>query len=131
MDAVPEQPAQVADLLAEAFTTGEGVDLLAIDERMSAAHAHVLVHAVAIYQAYVGVVAEETGERVADVGRRPVLGEVRRPAAAAAAIAGGVPEHFVIDHVAPDPAADPEHGVAQSAFHGREGAKRPRTGSSL
>lgn len=66
-DAVSEQTARVAHLLAEPLAAGEGVRGPWIDERMAAAHTDILVHSVPVRETDVGVMAQEARQRVTDV----------------------------------------------------------------
>src|SRR5688572_32918539 len=68
VDVVPEQPAQVADLLPEQLTIGEGINPLGLDERMRAPDADIFAHSVAIRESGLGMLTQTTGERVPDVG---------------------------------------------------------------
>ena len=62
--AVSEQPAQVAHFLAEPRGRCVGIAVGMEEQRMSALHADIIVVTVANRETFVGVVAEEAGERV-------------------------------------------------------------------
>lgn len=110
-DLVAKEPAPVADLLGEDGALGKRVRCRRKNERMTAAHADVLVVAVAVDQANVGVVAEKAGQRVADARERAVLAEIWRAAAALPAAVVEPAEGAVVDRVSPDATAQPRYRV--------------------
>lgn len=105
-DAVPEQAARIPYLLREARFALEPIAAGRKHQRVAAAYADVLVHASPVGQPHVGVMTEETRQRVPDVRRPAVLGQVLDAAPAASHGAGRPAEDGVVDHVAPDPAAE-------------------------
>ena len=107
-DAVSEQTARVAHLLAEPLAAGEGIRGLWIDERMAAAYADVLTHSVPVCETHVGVMPQEARQRMTDVRRGTIFRQVLRAAAAVARFPTRAPEHPVVDDVAPDAAAQAE-----------------------
>ena len=72
-DVVAEQPARIPDSLGETLSPGKSIGVGAKDERVAASHTDILVQRITGRQAYVGVMAEKTGERVTDVGGGTVL----------------------------------------------------------
>src|SRR5688572_519591 len=115
LDAMPEDPAGVPHLLGKPFFVREAVHLGRKDQRMSATHADVLVHPVAVREAHVGVVAQETGQGMTHVCGSPVLGQVL-DAALAVPGAGRSPEHLVVHDVAPEPAAETHPECAHALY---------------
>ena len=107
-DAVSEQTARVAHLFAEPLAAGEGIRGLRIDEGMAAAHADILVHAVPVCETHVGVMPQEARQRMTDVRRGTIFGQVLRAAAAVSRLPARAPEDTVVDDVAPDAAAQAE-----------------------
>ena len=80
--AVTKQSAQIADLLRKLSFGGVGVGVCTEQERVAALHAHIFVTAVSIDQAFVRVMAEETGQRVTNARDAAVFGKVGDAAAA-------------------------------------------------
>ena len=101
-----EQSARVSNLFREAIARGEAVRIRGVNEQVTAANANVLVHAVAVGEAHIGVVAQETGQRVPNVGPGSVLSQILITATASACPSACVPEHLVVDHVSPQRAAE-------------------------
>lgn len=103
LHAVPEEPARVAHLLCEALLVRETIGGGWKNERMPTADADVFMHAVAVREPDVGVVAEEARERMADVRGPSVFGQVVRstPAAPASVLS----EYLVVDDMSPQRAA--------------------------
>lgn len=108
--AMSEQSATIPDLLAEPVALGKRIRMRRIHERMTTPHADVFVHAVAVGEPHVGVVPQETGQRVADVRRGAIFAEVVDAAAALPPLAAGLPERLVVDDVAPHAATGLEQG---------------------
>ena len=106
--AMAEQPARVSNLLGEARGSREPVGPRREDQRVAAAHADVFVHAAAIREAHVGVMAEEARHCVPDVSPAAVLGQILDAAAAVSTLVSRSAEHIVVDDVAPELAADAE-----------------------
>ena len=79
-------------------------------QRVSTSNTDILVHAIAIGEPHVGVMPDETGQRVANVSRFPGLQQVVDAAPAASPVAARGAEHMVVDHVPPDPAAESHPG---------------------
>ena len=67
VDAMTEQPTGISDLLGEALAMSKPVRTGGKNQRVTAANAHVLVHPLAVGQTNIGMVAQETGERVPNV----------------------------------------------------------------
>ena len=103
---VSEQSAGVTDFLREASAACKTVGARGKHQWMAAAHAHVLVHAVPMGEANVGVMSQETRQRVAHVRRRSVLSQVLGAASAAPDPARGAAKHLVVNDVSPHRAAE-------------------------
>lgn len=86
-----------------------GIAPLAKQQRMAADHADVLMLAVAIGQPRVGVVAEETRERVAHARDRSVLGQVVRTTSAPPQSACGGSEDAIVHVMTPQRAGESRH----------------------
>lgn len=116
---VAEQPARISDLLGKVADLGKSVGAGRKDQGMTATDAHVLVHAVALGQAYIRVMPKKTGERVAHMRGLAILPQVL--SATAAARDGHPPQHLVVDDVTPDSAteAHPERRVPGGILHDR------------
>lgn len=106
VDAMTEQPTGISDLLGEALAMSKPVRTGGKNQRVTAANADVLVHPVAVGQTNIGMVAQETGERVPNVGSGSILAQILRAAPAPAGSVGRPPEHFVVNHVPPQRAAE-------------------------
>lgn len=104
---VTEQAAGVPHFLGELCGVGERVGRGRERQRMSASNADILVNAVPIGQTHVGVMPEETGQRMANVRGLSRCRQVLDTATAAAHVIGGSAEHIVVDHVTPNPTAEP------------------------
>ena len=88
-----EQPTGIADLLGESLAMSKPVRTGGENQRVTAANADVLMHAVAVGQTNIGMVAKETGERVPNVRSGSILAQILRAAAAPPGSAGRPPEH--------------------------------------
>jgi hypothetical protein len=106
VDAMAEQPTGVSDLLGEALAMSKPVRTGRKNQRVTAPDADVLVHPVAIGETNIGMVAQETGERVPNVGSGSILAQILSAAAASPGSAGRPPEHLVVDDVPPQSAAE-------------------------
>jgi len=106
---VSHHATRVPHFLGELPLVGEAIRVRREDQRMPAADADVLVHAVAIAEADIRVMAKEARQGVPHVRGSAVLCEVvcSAPAASGAFVP---PEHRVVDHVSPQRAAqsDPQ-----------------------
>ena len=67
-DPMTEQPARVADLLAESLTIRERILQCRIHQRVAAPDADVLVDTIAVCQANIRVVPQKAGQRMSNVG---------------------------------------------------------------
>jgi hypothetical protein len=119
MHVVPEQPAQIADSLVESARGAEGIRVAWKQQRMAALHAGVFHVAIASADRLVGVVAQETRERVTDSHRRETVGQTVRAASRACSISFN--KQPVVDGVPPD-AADQacDHSFTPPALEGAE-----------
>ena len=114
MDVVPEQPAQIADALGEDAAAGIRIGADAEQQRVATADARVLSMPVPLHHLFIGVVAEEAGQRVPDVNRALVV--VQECPAAPGARPAAVQECIVVNRVAPEQAEqlgqhDPSHAA--------------------
>jgi hypothetical protein len=99
LDLMPEQAAEIADLLAELRLGGIRIAIRTQEQRMPALHADVFVAPVAIREPSIRVMAQEAGERVADARVAAVFREVCGSAAATAVAARGALEHAIVDRM--------------------------------
>ncbi|MGB2713307.1 MAG: hypothetical protein WBC51_03950 [Vicinamibacterales bacterium] len=111
LDAVTEEPAQVANFLGKSFACGELIRTLWEHQGMTAAHADVLMNAVTIRQTDIRVMTQEAGERMPHMGSRAVLLEICLTTPAMAGLLVSVGKHLVIDDMTPKGAAQ-AHTVA-------------------
>jgi hypothetical protein len=116
-----EQAARVSHFFGERLAARKSVRGGRKQQRMAASDADVLVHPIAIRETDVRVMPEKAGERMAHVRRAAVLREVVVAAAATPDAPRGLPEHFVVDDVAPDGTTQPHPERDRSEFlHIRE-----------
>src|SRR5688500_17931949 len=99
--AMAKQPAQVADLLLEGGGRSVGIVRRLKEQRVAALRADVFVAPVAVGELLVVMLAEKARQRMADSRDGQVFAQVIGPTSALPMIGVGLPEHVVVDVVAP------------------------------